>query len=1525
MKNMRLILAGTLLFLSGFSSAVAQTTLTGYRPTDRATTLEDGATYMIYNTAFNGTEDRTGFISSASSGFGHTGAAHPKPSAFSTMSNTYLWKVTKGSADHSYYFQSVATDKYASATGTYTDDAQSLIYVQDWATSSCPKPSGTTFKSENHDGSTTLASALTAGSGVWTICGTSVSSNGLSQGSGDCWNGNPSTWARWGVSHPFAFYKVAVTNVVIPANIPVPGKTYYIYCDNDTRQYFYNDNGTLKVSNGITKNAELYKFTCTSYDGTYHQLQNVSSGKYFGFKAFSNEGYNLTISDGVPSGTAAHIYCNADSKYLVMKNDGSFDQARDSNYEKGSSNYSANYVFVPVEDVPVLEVGGNPLSEAMATWNGKTQTLPAAFARTDDETITSPTLSLSLGSAAYKFYGFVDSNSNNLGATVDVSNLENTVSYTAVITPDIFSENYGDKWIRVRNSRSNAYGFALLSDTPAAGQNIDTEIIDVASENNLWCFVGTPDNFKMYSKKSASLVIAHDGTPANGEAVTFAEASAESAAQSWALKDYTNDASVAGYSIIPAGNTQNIGLNPHGGVGNVLKFYGNGNGGNRWYFEVIDTEKYLTQNITVNGTAFEGNAVAQLTYTVNGTSSVATITGAQSSKAYLPAGASISLTSYTYRGFDLTACTLNGAAYDGSEFTLEAAGENALNLTYTANADRMLFKTPDANGKPYRIPAIATAKNGDIIAVADNRPCGSDIGYGEVDLKARISKDNGATWGTEFFIANGTGIEASPVAFNYAFGDAAIVADRESNKVLVLAVCGKTVCWNGNYTLGSDSNPNRVAKVVGTYNESLGEWEWTAPVEVTNKFYRLFVKNETNVTVASLFVGSGRIMQSRVVKKGDYYRLYAALWTKNQGNRVVYSDDFGENWNILGTVDERPASSGDEPKCEELPDGTVILSSRKGSGRYFNLFTYADDSFTSGTWGTAKSSNDVSGGLTTGDSGTNGEIFCLKDVLNKTTGAKETVMLQSVPKGPGRKNVSIWYKVIDSATQTPEAFATGWTLGKQVSFRNSAYSTMTLQQDNRIGFLFEEEPGGYSIIYTPLTIDDATGGAYTVYNDANRVEVAINTLAEPALAMTGVGYPVAGGSSRAALKAAKTEARTSTGDIETRLANLSSAVTAYKSAADIQMPEDGKTYVFTNVHPTAGKNYINYASTELTLVARGTGDANDLPQSAKFTCHVVNGRYMFVNNEGKYLIWRGSNDGQNSNKGYMDAYDATHGTLFVEKMALNGTSTGSASSLADLFGYVCFGGKRVSKNTDVCFIISANSTSSSFNQDTSKFFRYDSWHSTAFIFEEVDYPNNVKLNAIGASDGLLKGIETGQTIGTFSAPFATLIPEGVTAYAATRLEGGDGARMTAVTEAALPANQGVVLIGEATKMQALMVPAAAETTADLSSNIMGNSAGEAHALTTGDYILGRGTQGIGFYQGTGTLPMNKAYLPTPSSGVNGFKLVFGDVTTEIQSVAGNGTEQTDADAPVYDLTGRRVENLQKGGIYIRSGRKFFVK
>lgn len=1516
MNKLRLLLASATLLLTGVLTSVAQRTFTIYQPGERVTELQTGVKYMIYNTCYDGNQDRTGFISSNSAGgFGHTGGSHPRPAAFKTLSEAYLWTLSAGTDASGYYLHSEALNKYASAAGAYTDAATNQVFIQDYATSQAPKPNGTVY-SLGADGTTkTALSALTESSGVWTICGTGVTSNGQSNGNGDCWNGNATSWAKWSSSHPYAFYKVNEVSVTLAANYPLPGKTYYIYCDNNQRQYFYNDNGTLKVSNGITGNAELYKFTCT-FDGTYHQFQNVSNGKYFGFKAFSNGAYNYLVEDGVPAGGAVHLKANAAGAYLVMKNDGTFDNSSHANYTKDDDNaFAANYYFVPVENVPVLTVNGSSLAEAKATWNGQTQSIPAAFALTDDQTVTNPTLSITEWDADYVFNGFLEG-STNVGNTVEVSELTASKTYKAEFMPNIFSATYGEKWIRVRNSRVPANGFTLVNNaTPTAGANVDTEVLDASRLDNLWCFVGNANSFKIYSKQASNLVVGHDGTPSGGEAVTFqAETSANA---TWQLADYTNDA-VAGYSIVPTANT-GVGLNPHGGIGNILKFYGNGDGGNRWFFEVIDTEKSLTMNVTVNGEAFESNPVAALTFTVDGTNSQTTVTGSQSGQAvYLPMNATFSVSSYTYRGFDCE-MKLNGEVKtELNDLTLTAGTPTVVDVTYTANNDRILFKTPDANGKPYRIPAITTALNGDVIAISDNRPCGSDIGYGEVDIKVRVSKDHGVTWSAEEFLANGNGNESSLTDsdkrndYLYAFGDAAVVADRDHNEVVVFCVAGKTVCHNGNYTEDETSNPNRVAKIKGTYNEESGTWSWSTPVEVTEAFYSPFVK-ETNttrtVTVQSLFIGSGRIMQSRVVKKGEYYRLYAALWTKNQGNRVVYSDDFGETWHILGTVDDRPASGGDEPKCEELPNGTVILSSRRGNGRFFNLFTFADNTYTTGTWGT------VATGISNNDSGTNGEIYSLNNVMDKTTGEQKTIMLQSVPLGSGRKNVAIWYKVIDPATTyTPETFAADWTLGKQVSFRGSAYSTMTLQQDNRIGFLFEEEPGGYCIIYTPLSIEDVTGGTYTLYSDENRLAV-VTKYAQSVLDQKGVGYPTESAAARTTLNTAIATAQTSEEAIDNVLSTLNTAVSTYKaSTTDIQLPEDGKAYRFVNVQKNGTRQYFKQNGTsQLELSA-------DAAEATTYVARNIDGKWMFVNNDGKYLIFR-TNDGNatsgyNSNKGYVDEYNATTKAkcqLSITKMVYTDTHV-SATEQTPLFGYVVVKGQR-SNTTDGYFVLTPNCGFSAANDPY-----FNDNYSSAILIEEATYPNNVKLTALTDADTKVTGLAAGATLGTFSAPFPTVIPENVTAYYAEA--GTESVTLKAITEAALPANQGVLLVGNTGVTSACMVPAADEAQASIVSNFFLHTAGAAHSTVANDYILAKGSEGIAFYPAiTGTtLAMNKAYLSVSSTSP-ALKLDFGNTQTGLPETV----VTLDSKAPMYDLQGRRVFQPAKGSLIIQNGKKLIVK
>ena len=381
-----------------------------------------------------------------------------------------------------------------------------------------------------------------------------------------------------------------------------------------------------------------------------------------------------------------------------------------------------------------------------------------------------------------------------------------------------------------------------------------------------------------------------------------------------------------------------------------------------------------------------------------------------------------------------------------------------------AQTTQRLFETVE--GKiPYRIPAIATTKNGTLIAVADYRYCYSDIGFGPVDLHYRLSHDNGLTWGEERILADGTGDETDvqnpQTAWRYAFGDCAIVADRESQEVAVLCVGGKTV-----YHRARRQNPNRVV----LFRSHDGGETWDKGREITEQIYGLFDQRREG-PINSLFVGSGKIHQSRYVKVGNFYRLYAALCTLS-GNFVIYSDDFGDTWRVLGDPNHSPARDGDEPKCEELPDGSVILSSRY-QGRLFNIFTFTDAAKAEGSWDLRAKALDMKNV----QNACNGEIILLP-VTRKKDSKKVWIALQSIPFGPNRTNVGFYYHELLADHEGAALFAYNWKKGLQVSTQSSAYSTFTLQKDGKLGFLWEEGPTGYNIDYRPISIEEITLNEY---------------------------------------------------------------------------------------------------------------------------------------------------------------------------------------------------------------------------------------------------------------------------------------------------------------------------------------------------------------------------------------------------------------------------------------------------------------
>lgn len=183
---------------------------------------------------------------------------------------------------------------------------------------------------------------------------------------------------------------------------------------------------------------------------------------------------------------------------------------------------------------------------------------------------------------------------------------------------------------------------------------------------------------------------------------------------------------------------------------------------------------------------------------------------------------------------------------------------------------------------------------------------------------------------------------------------------------------------------------------------------------------------------------------------------------------------------------------------------------------------------------------------------------------------------------------------------------------------------------------------------------------------------------------------------------------------------------------------------------------------------------------------------------------------------------------------------------------------------------------------------------------------------------------------TFYAPVALTLPEGLTAYTVT--VNGGWATLNPIDGNVIPANTGVVLEG-APETYNLTV---AESDLTISGNeLLGTVA--ASYVTDDAYVLGYiniAEEGqpedmqVGFYTATknqqeGASWLNngfKAYLPKTTE-TKTLRFNFGGETTAIESVL-NGV---DANAPIYDLSGRRVNNAVKGGIYIQNGKKFIVK
>ena len=350
-----------------------------------------------------------------------------------------------------------------------------------------------------------------------------------------------------------------------------------------------------------------------------------------------------------------------------------------------------------------------------------------------------------------------------------------------------------------------------------------------------------------------------------------------------------------------------------------------------------------------------------------------------------------------------------------------------------------LYRPGDYNSLKYRIPAVITAKNGDIVAVTDKRKFNDGDLPQDIDIVCNVSSDGGHTWTEPYTIALGTGV-------NQGFGDCALAHSNDDDGLIAVFVGGPGL-W-----ASTPSNPIR-SYVCKSYDNGR---TWTEPVDITHYIFGVNCVVPEHSTWRASFFGSGnglrtstgRIMFVAAIREGNAQSL---------NNYVVYSDDNGDTWQLS----QRASVSGDESKVTELTDGRILMSIRHNGYRWYNISSDGGITWqnTTSTW------NDLYAPACNGD---------IIRYTSEAQGYDKNRLLHSLPYGTQREKVTVYISYDEGET---------WPTSRCIVPFSSAYSSLCVLDDGTIGLYVEEEyfaGQGYDMVFYNFSLDWLSNGSDTL-------------------------------------------------------------------------------------------------------------------------------------------------------------------------------------------------------------------------------------------------------------------------------------------------------------------------------------------------------------------------------------------------------------------------------------------------------------
>lgn len=231
--------------------------------------------------------------------------------------------------------------------------------------------------------------------------------------------------------------------------------------------------------------------------------------------------------------------------------------------------------------------------------------------------------------------------------------------------------------------------------------------------------------------------------------------------------------------------------------------------------------------------------------------------------------------------------------------------------------EQVLAAPGDWGVKNFRIPALAVAPNGDLLAAFDKRPEHGDSPAPN-SIWQRRSTDLGRTWGEPEVVR--AGLESTVPGEKLGYSDPSYVVDVETGTIFLFCVFSKDVgVWDGEY--GDDDEDRRIMSANLSVSHDSGlTWE-----------HRLITEVVKPADCRAMFATSGAGIQLRYgARKGRLVQQYAGWFRNASGGEdvsaySVFSDDHGETWQMGTPV----GTEMDENKVAELSDGTLMMNSRE--------------------------------------------------------------------------------------------------------------------------------------------------------------------------------------------------------------------------------------------------------------------------------------------------------------------------------------------------------------------------------------------------------------------------------------------------------------------------------------------------------------------------------------------------------------------------------------------------------------------